>query len=278
MASPSASISASLNGTVKAPTTLVAIMVAPAGNWRIKGFAMNVNNWFMYIAQGMKQMPTASIAFSRRSRSSSKCEIRVPSASSSGPPPSLIGQLAGDETLSRWLAHRRGFGSWGFDERRRCNRRWRLDGGGGRSRFVRRGCTRLALLFQKFFGADFALQLFAQLPRHHARSSQPAADLACDLGQALRTQHDQCDGRGEQDLRKSNIKHAASGVRFWRRLGLRLAGRGAGIEIGVLLLPELLDLLFRFALMHCVLETLDGRTQIGADRTQPLGAEYHQRD
>ena len=89
---PMARTSASLKGTVKGATTLVAIRVAPGGNLCFSGSATNVNSWFMYIAHGMKQMPTANIALSSRSRSSSKCEISVPSASPSGSPSgSLIG-------------------------------------------------------------------------------------------------------------------------------------------------------------------------------------------
>ena len=92
IARPIASTRASLNGTVNGATTLVAINVAPAGSFFFKGSATNVNSWFMYIAQGMKQMPTASMALSSRSRSSSRWEISVPSAS---PPGSPCGSLIG---------------------------------------------------------------------------------------------------------------------------------------------------------------------------------------
>ena len=67
--------------------------VAPGGNLWIRGSATNVNSWFMYMAQGMKQIPTASIILSRRSRNSSRCEIRVPSARPSGSLPSLMGRF-----------------------------------------------------------------------------------------------------------------------------------------------------------------------------------------
>src|ERR1700678_93296 len=112
MARPTASSNASLNGTVNGATTLVAIKVAPAGSLWIRGSATKVNSWFMYMAQGMKQMPTANISLSRRSRNSNKCEIRVPSASSPGSPASLMGRL------------RRGYGRIGCVHGRR--------GGGGR--------------------------------------------------------------------------------------------------------------------------------------------------
>ncbi len=42
-----ASSSANLNGTVKGATTLVAIMVAPAGNLALSGTATKLNSWFM---------------------------------------------------------------------------------------------------------------------------------------------------------------------------------------------------------------------------------------
>jgi len=61
-----------VNGTVNGATTLVAIKVAPAGSFFFRGSATNVNSWFMYIAQGMKQTPTANMALSSRSRSSSR--------------------------------------------------------------------------------------------------------------------------------------------------------------------------------------------------------------
>ncbi len=186
-------------------------------------------------------MPTASIAFSNRSRSSSKCETRVPSASSSvrlrahslgGLPASAA---AGGGSVGCGGAMVGGFVGW--------------NGAAG---------ARLVLLFQQLFRADLAFQLLAQLARHRARSSQPVADLARDFGQALWPQHDQSDGRGEQDLRKSNIKHATSRVRFWRRLDFGLAGGCTRFEIGVLVLLELLDLLLGFTFMHRLLEALDG--------------------
>ena len=47
MARPIASTRASLKGTVKGATTLVAMSVAPAGSFFFSGSATNVNNWFM---------------------------------------------------------------------------------------------------------------------------------------------------------------------------------------------------------------------------------------
>jgi len=47
MAMPMLNTSANLNGTVKGATTLVAIMVAPAGNFAMSGFATKLKIWFM---------------------------------------------------------------------------------------------------------------------------------------------------------------------------------------------------------------------------------------
>src|SRR6202030_117850 len=123
----------------------------------------------MYSAQGMKQIPTASMAFSNRSRSSSKCEISVPSASPLGfSPGSVIG--------------------------------WR--GGGDRARGVVLGVRRRMRVYARVVGllphlvrAHFAFQLFGELPGHGTRAPHPVADLAGNLRQAFRPEYDERYGR-----------------------------------------------------------------------------------
>jgi hypothetical protein len=66
------------------PTTLVVSSVLPAGNLSMSGCAMNANSSLANIAQGMKATNSASTALRSRSRSSSRCDISVPSASCSG--------------------------------------------------------------------------------------------------------------------------------------------------------------------------------------------------
>src|ERR1700733_2876653 len=308
MARPNANTNASLNGTVKGATTLVAISVAPGGSLWIRGSATNVNSLFMYMPQGMKQMPTASMALSSRSRSSSKCDIRVPSASSPGSPGSLMGGFGvgyvrigcvhgcrsggrGRQSTESGLRLARRRRDLINDLRRICG--W--NSGHGRSSHGRssngsacrwgsadggRGGAGLglALRLQQFVRVDLAFQLFAQLACHGARPSHPVAYLACNLGQPLRTQHDECYGGGKQYLREPTIKHAGAGVGFRRGLYLGLARRRAGVEVRVLFLLELLHFLFRFAVVHGLFEAFDGRAQVRPDRAQTLSAEYHQGD
>src|SRR5450755_4557373 len=153
IARPMATRKASLKGTVNGDTTLVAISVAPAGSFWLRGLEMNVNSWFMYKRQGMQQTATANAAFISRSRSSSRCEISVPSASSlAGSSGSLMGRVV----LLRGRRFRRNGGCCSSGRRRR---------GGG---------ARLGLL-QDFLGVDFALELLGQLPCHHTRAAHPIA-------------------------------------------------------------------------------------------------------
>src|SRR5450631_838078 len=113
----------------------------------------------MYIAQGMKQMPTASIAFSNRSRSSSKCEISVPSASPPGSPSdSLIGRFA-------------------VGVRLRLRRRRQP---------VAIGRRLLVALLHQLLRAHFALELLAELTRNGARPAHPITDLTGHFGKPLR--------------------------------------------------------------------------------------------
>jgi hypothetical protein len=53
---------------------------------------------------------------------------------------------------------------------------------------------------------------------------------------------------------------------------------GAAASISILFLFELLELFFRFAVVHGLLEALHRGAEIRTDRAQPLGAEYHQGD
>jgi hypothetical protein len=64
-------------------TTLVAMSVVPAGSLASSGSAISVNSSLAYTAQGTNATSSASIAFMSRSRSSSRCDISVPSARSS---------------------------------------------------------------------------------------------------------------------------------------------------------------------------------------------------
>ena len=79
---------------MKGEMTLVAISEEPAGNWLISGCATSVNTSFAKNASGTKTRMTERNARSSRSRNSSKCEIRVPSASCSGSPLILWGCLS----------------------------------------------------------------------------------------------------------------------------------------------------------------------------------------
>src|SRR5271165_2613910 len=254
----------------------------------------------MYMAQGMKQIPTANIILRRRSRNSSRCEIRVPSARPSGSPASPVGRIGvcrrggwcGDRRLGcrrivgmhgcrRGELGGRSINRLGRGRRRwRDGRRWRGSqlGGIAAARRRVRGGVRLDLRLQEFFRVDFAFQLFGQLARHDARAPHPVAHSACNLGKSLRPQHDECYGRGEQYLREPDIKHAASSVGFWGRLDFGLARRRAGLEVRVLVLFDLLHFLFGFAVIHGLLEALDRDAQIRADTAYALGAEYHQRN
>ena len=65
-------------------TTLVAMIEVPSGSFSISGWATSVNSWFEKNTSGVKHTATATTARSSRVRSSSRCEISVPSASVSG--------------------------------------------------------------------------------------------------------------------------------------------------------------------------------------------------
>src|SRR6516225_7526495 len=105
-------------------------------------------------------MPTATSARSSRSRSSSRCEISVPSASFSGS--SLIG-------AARLRGLSGGRVAVGCPVARRVRRRggYRLD----RRRWG--GTLGLAGLLELYF----LLELLTKLPRHGARPSDPTAQF-----------------------------------------------------------------------------------------------------
>ena len=85
----SATMIDSLSGAMNGATTLVAISDVPSGSFSISGRATSVNSSFWKNASGTKQIAIAMTARSSRSRSSSRCEISVPSASGS-PLPGLV--------------------------------------------------------------------------------------------------------------------------------------------------------------------------------------------
>ena len=74
----------SLNGVVNGDITPVAMRCVPAGSFSCSGWETYEKMSFEYIMQGTKHRPTPSSALMSRSRSSSRCEISVPSASFSG--------------------------------------------------------------------------------------------------------------------------------------------------------------------------------------------------
>ena len=79
----SATKNASLKGVMNGEMTLVAISDEPSGSCAIRGCATSVNSSLAKNASGTNTMITAISARSSRSRSSSRCEISVPSASGS---------------------------------------------------------------------------------------------------------------------------------------------------------------------------------------------------
>src|SRR5580692_6613896 len=74
----------SLKGVVKGDMTPVAMRLLPLGSFSSSGSETNANRSFAFMMQGTKAMPTAISALSRRSRSFSKCEVRVALGSLSG--------------------------------------------------------------------------------------------------------------------------------------------------------------------------------------------------
>jgi len=56
----------------------------------------------------------------------------------------------------------------------------------------------------------FLLELFAKLPRHRARASDPSTDRLRESGQLLRAQNNQRDHEDHQDLGKVDSEHCAA--------------------------------------------------------------------
>src|SRR5262245_34923161 len=162
---------------MKGATTLVAISELPSGSLSMSGFATSENSSFEKNASGTKTTKTAIVDLSSRSRSSSRCEISVPSASCSG---SRLSELIGPARL-------RG-GICGPGRRRGVNRLLR-----------RRVAERVVL--------RFLFELRAQLPRHRARAPGPAAEIRGELRQALRAEHQERDPEDQDDLGKSDLEH-----------------------------------------------------------------------
>ncbi len=213
-------------------------------------------------------MPTASMAFSNRSRNSSRCEISVPSASAA--------------RFARWFIH------WVVCCRIVDRIRRRAVGGRGRRLRMRRRLVSHASpawLVCRSNSSAFTSRSSCslELPRHEARAPHPIADLARNFGKPLRTQHDECYGRSEQNLRKSEIKHAASGIRLGGRLDLRLA---AVVPVEATPVSKSAS----FSCFSCFTFSSDSpsfmaclKPLTAAPRSEPiaaqtLGAEYHQGD
>src|SRR5690349_21211788 len=88
---------------------------------------------------------------------------------------------------SRW-------GRWGRCRRRRGLRR---EGGVDARIDVHLGLEVVGLF----------LELLAELPRHRARTADPAPDLLGELRQLLRPEHDQRDREDQQQFGKTNLEH-----------------------------------------------------------------------
>src|SRR6185312_13560100 len=84
IAMKTATNSDSLNGVRKGDMTVVAMSWVPLGSLSFRGVATNVKIRLELSMHGMNASPTAISARISRSRSSSRCEISVPSASFSG--------------------------------------------------------------------------------------------------------------------------------------------------------------------------------------------------
>src|SRR5262249_53520562 len=146
----------------------------------------------------MNASPTATSARNRRSRSSSRCEISVPSASFSGS--SLIGaaRLCGSRGGGVGGGGRVAGGGVGGHRRRMAVGARCAGGRGGGWRLRRRGrggALGLACLLE----LHFLLELLAELTRHGTGSSHPAADFGHHARQLLRSQHDQRQDEDDQD-------------------------------------------------------------------------------
>src|SRR5215469_10593860 len=164
-------------------------------------------------------MPTATSARSNRSRSSRRCEIRVPSASFSGS--SLIigaarlrgpsggrvgsGGAGGLNVISGWRGVARlrvvRVGDLGRQlAAAAVGGRVRRRGGAGsfpvrlvgaRYRLNRRRGRGALLCLARLLELHFLLELLAKLTRHGAGSSDPTAEFRHHARQLLRSQHDQ---------------------------------------------------------------------------------------
>src|SRR5882672_334517 len=183
---------ASLKGVVKVDVRLVAMRLEPFGRSARIGRDTNEKISFAKIMQGTVAIATANTAFSNRSRSSRRCEISVPSFRSSWASGSGSLMAAGGGSRGwRGLYGRRGRG--------------RLRGRDGCCRLGRR--RRLAVIEAEVLGGHFLIELVAELSRHGARPSHPAADVLGELRQFLGTEDQQCDERDQQDLGEADVEH-----------------------------------------------------------------------
>jgi len=57
-------------------------------------------------------------------------------------------------------------------------------------------------------GLGFGFELVAELTRHHTRTTHPPTDAGRQLGQLLRTQHNQCQTKDHQIFGPADFKHA----------------------------------------------------------------------
>src|SRR6188474_1183961 len=236
--------SASLSGVMKGATTLVAISELPSGSLSISGCATIVNRSLEKNASGRKTIAIAIIDRSSRSRSSSRCEISVPSASCSG---SRVSGLIGP-------ARRRSLGGAG--------RRRRVDG----PRLGRRIAQRVVL--------RLLLELRTELSSHGAGAPRPAAQVGRELRQSLWSEHQQSDREDQRDLGEADLEHTSDAG-----LAVRLDGALALLEVRILA-TQVLDLPggLLLALVDRLLEAPDGGAEIGADAAQLLRPEEDQGD
>src|SRR6185503_11479531 len=162
--------SASLSGVMNGATTLVAISELPSGSLSISGCATMVNSSLENIASGRKTIRIAIIDLSSRPRSSSRCEISVPSASSSV---SRVSGLIGPARPLRFVRS------------------------GGRRRVDRLPVGRR---IAKWVVLCFLLELGAELPSHGAGATRPAAEVSRELRQSRGSEYQQGDREDQRDL------------------------------------------------------------------------------
>src|SRR5512137_2608024 len=188
-------MSESLSGAMNGATTLVAMSDVPSGSLSISGRAISVNISFWKNASGTKAMNTAMTDLSSRSRSSSRCEISVPSASGSGSPGgvALIGRRC--RGLDRGFF---GTGDGGGD---------RLGGPRPMNRGGRRGHRRGTGVVLQRVELDFLFELGAQLAGHRTGAARPAADVSRELRQSLRPEDEQRDPEDQDDLGETHLEH-----------------------------------------------------------------------